>query len=87
VGSYPEGASWCGALDMMGNVWEWVDDWAGLYPGREESPASLLAPETFRLFRGGGWDTAPGHARTAFRNWFVPEKAHDSIGFRCARSP
>jgi formylglycine-generating enzyme required for sulfatase activity len=27
VGSYPEGASWCGALDL-GNVWEWTADWA-----------------------------------------------------------
>jgi formylglycine-generating enzyme required for sulfatase activity len=27
VGSYPDGASWCGALDMAGNVWEWVSDW------------------------------------------------------------
>jgi hypothetical protein len=26
VGSYSEGASWCGALDMAGNVWEWVAD-------------------------------------------------------------
>ena len=27
VGSFPAGCSWCGALDMAGNVMEWVADW------------------------------------------------------------
>ena len=27
VGSFPEGASWVGALDMAGNVYEWTHDW------------------------------------------------------------
>ena len=36
VGSYPKGASWCGALDMAGNVWEWVEDWHGDYSTGEQ---------------------------------------------------
>jgi len=86
VGSYPAGASWCGALDLVGNVWEWVWDWYGFYPA-EENP-DWLAPEMQnRVIRGGAWDTNADHARCTFRNWYNPTESHDSIGFRCAVSP
>jgi len=85
VDSYPEGASWVGTLDMLGNVWEWVWDWHSLYEGHPslEHPNSD-AIETYRVMRGGGWDTARGHARNAFRNWYLPDQYSNSIGFRCA---
>ena len=82
VGSYEAGASWCGALDMVGNVWEWVWDWYGYYPS-EENPGWLASDMKFRVVRGGAWDTDGQHARGSFRNWFDPAKSHDSIGFRC----
>jgi formylglycine-generating enzyme required for sulfatase activity len=82
VGTYPAGASWCGALDMVGNVWEWVWDWYGYYPS-DENPDWLASPMQDRVIRGGAWDTAGDHARCSFRNWFDPARAHDSIGFRC----
>ena len=57
VGSYPAGASWCGALDMAGNVWEWVQDWwAEDYYAR--SPAgNPQGPDTgtLRVARGASW--------------------------------
>ena len=83
VGTYASGASWCGALDLVGNVWEWVWDWYGFYPS-EEHPAWLASDMTDRVIRGGAWDTSGDHARCTFRNWFNPAKSHDSIGFRCA---
>ena len=54
VGSYPSGASWVGALDMTGNVMEWVQDWLGKYPrGTLENPTG---PETGRIkVEKGGW--------------------------------
>jgi len=36
VGSFPGGASWVGALDMSGNVWEWVSSMMHEYPYRQD---------------------------------------------------
>jgi uncharacterized protein (DUF885 family)/formylglycine-generating enzyme required for sulfatase activity len=83
VGSYPAGASWVDALDMVGNVWEWVHDWYAYYPSPDLP--SWLAPEfKDRVIRGGGWDTSADHARGTYRNWRNPAEPFDSIGFRCA---
>ncbi len=49
VGSYPSGACWIGAVDVAGNVMEWVQDWLGPY-----SPISkiLLVMAIFTLVSG-----------------------------------
>ncbi len=85
VGNYPSGASWVGAFDMLGNVWEWVWEWHYYFEGHDwnEHPNSV-SPNTYRVLRGGAWDTNKGHARNAFRNWLAPTDSGDSTGFRCA---
>lgn len=87
VGSFPGGASWVGALDMSGNLWEWVNSIHRPYPydatdGREaDGNADSTSP---RVSFGGAWDLDGDHARLAFRNWNEPSFADYGIGFRCA---
>ena len=59
VGSYPAGASPYGALDMAGNVWEWVNDWydGSYYSVSPGSNPPGPATGTYRVLRGGGWST------------------------------
>ena len=87
AGSFPTGASWCGALDMAGNVWEWVADWYDEeYYG--ESPAeNPPGPSSgrSRVLRGGSWVDAPYNLRSSSRMGPPPEITLEIAGFRCAR--
>jgi formylglycine-generating enzyme required for sulfatase activity len=86
VGSFPQGASPYGALDMAGNVWEWVADWyaADYY---QSSPASNpLGPDSGqeRVVRGGAWATNHSFLPTSRRDSGNPSFSHRALGFRCA---
>lgn len=83
VGSFAEGASPYGVMDMAGNVWEWTADWYQPYPG--STFASDYFGEKFKVLRGGGWFETADFLRTTVRNAGALETANDDIGFRCAR--
>ncbi|MHB8996342.1 MAG: formylglycine-generating enzyme family protein [Armatimonadota bacterium] len=89
VGSFPKGASWCGALDMAGNVREWTADWFtydyyGMSVG-ELNPHSPDFDVYGRVIRGGGWNSQDFFlCRSAYRTYLHPTNAMLDIGFRVA---
>ncbi len=86
VGSYPGGASWCGALDLAGNVREWVADWFGYYSlGEQLNPIGPSAGDS-RIPRGGSWYDVPDNVRSTNRGGLSPDYTRHKVGFRCASS-
>jgi formylglycine-generating enzyme required for sulfatase activity len=72
VGSYVSGASWCGALDMAGNVLEWCR--AGAAP---DAATGIL--------RGGAWFSGSNEIRSTARLAPPPGYVNNGFGFRIAR--
>jgi|GEM_PF-399846 len=90
VGSFLDGVSPYGALDMAGNVSEWVADWYN--PDYYNSPpaSNPVGPDSgeYRVWRGGSWANISTDLVTTYsRTGNLPTDASGGIGFRCARSP
>lgn len=86
VGSYPQGTSWCGALNMGGNVSEWVADWFGNYAPEEVSNPSGPSTGNEKMVKGCSWFFHPAYCRGTFRASVDPGTRFDYLGFRCAKS-
>jgi serine/threonine-protein kinase len=92
VGKYPNGASPYGALDMAGNVWQWVADWyqSGYYAtlGNNASNPQGPASGDVRVLRGGSWNDIINYffVRSALRGRVDPTSWGAAFGFRCSRS-
>jgi serine/threonine-protein kinase len=90
VGSFPEGVSPYGVLDLAGNVWEWcedVDDPPFYNDGPTHNPKSSRRPERpFYVMRGGSWMYGAQALRTTSRTSFEPHYRFAGGGFRCVRA-
>jgi iron(II)-dependent oxidoreductase len=92
VGSYPQGASWVGAMDMVGSEFEWTSSLYMPYPYHPDDGREVSYEEdskSFRVFRGSPWY----HSYQQFDNVTMTARyeggtdyAYWYHGFRCALS-
>jgi iron(II)-dependent oxidoreductase len=75
----------CGAIDMVGNCWEWTRSeltsrgpYSPTIADRRPDPMSVVV-------KGGCWASLPGQLYPSFRGQDAPFCRHDEIGFRCSR--
>ncbi|MCP4603743.1 MAG: SUMF1/EgtB/PvdO family nonheme iron enzyme [Proteobacteria bacterium] len=86
VGRRPAGQSPYGAMDMAGNVWEWVADW---YDPNYYETSPARDPEgpvegRLKVMRGGCWVSGADSLRVSCRKAELPAAWANNVGFRCA---
>jgi gamma-glutamyl hercynylcysteine S-oxide synthase len=89
AGAYSDAAADCGAVQMLGDVWEWTSSDFTAYPGFEAFPypeySEVFFGDTYKVLRGGAWATRRDVIRTSFRNWDLPDRRQIFAGIRCAK--
>jgi len=84
VGSYANGVSPYGAMDLAGNVWEWVSSQYRSYPYRSDDGREDQSSTDVRVLRGGCWNDGGRIVRSAPRYGYVPGARYVDFGFRVA---
>jgi formylglycine-generating enzyme required for sulfatase activity len=86
VGERSNGASPFGALDMIGNAWEWTSSKFAPYQGGSVPKGERIDPSIdFRVIRGGSWQENSDQATSTYRGGWRARGANDYLatGFRC----
>ena len=85
VRALPAGDSPVGCRQMIGNVWEWVDDTFQPYPGFVCDPYAEYSQPYFgekKVLRGGAWTTRSRLIRGTWRNFYKRQRRNIFAGFR-----
>jgi formylglycine-generating enzyme required for sulfatase activity/tetratricopeptide (TPR) repeat protein len=78
-----------GLYDMLGNVYEWVQDiWHDNYAGAPSDGSAWMSggDQSQRVLRGGSWNLSPQYLRSAERVGITPDYRSNNTGFRIART-
>ena len=78
-----------GVHDVLGNVWEWVEDcWHESYAGAPVDGRAWTSGGncSSRVLRGGSWNDGPWYVRSASRYWLDAGNRSYDAGFRVART-
>ena len=74
-----------GLYDVLGNVWEWVQDWKGSYPGGEVTDPRGPDSGLKHVYRGCSWISDPKGCRVSLRYADAPGYRFNHLGFRLLR--
>lgn len=87
IGSYPQGKSYYGCQQMLGDVWEWTSSEYVLYPGFRSKFSEYTDKWAInqKVLRGGSFATPRSQIRNSYRNYFKPHERIPFSGFRCVR--